>query len=80
MPQNQIIVGSPRNPRNSLDADNKLPPFNWVVRFSRINDPGKKYYLNLITGQTQWNLPDDIIVPCLPHQIRDRITGRCIPP
>jgi hypothetical protein len=79
MPQNQIFVGSPRNLRNSLDADNKLPPPNWVILFSRIIDPGKKYYFNLITGESQWNLPGSL-VPCLPHQRRDPITGICMPP
>lgn len=83
MPQNQIVGHSPRIPRNSLDADNKIPPHPWIVRFSREVDPGKKYYFNTSTGQAQWIFPHDSIAgarrPCLPHERRDYVTGMCVP-
>jgi hypothetical protein len=59
MSQNQFVVLSPRIPRNSLDADNKIAPYPWIVHFSREVDPGKKYYFNTSTGQSQWRFPDD---------------------
>ena len=61
MPPKFNFVGSPRHSsRNtSHTSDIRRPPNDWVVRTSTTIDPGRQYYLNLITGEARWTFPED---------------------
>ena len=60
MPPKYNFVGSPRHRRNTTYiSDTRIPPEPWVVLFSKTVDPGRQYYLNERTGQSQWEFPED---------------------
>ena len=61
MPPKYNFVGSPRPRRNqTYISETRRPPEPWVVRVSETVFPGRHYYLNEKTGQTQWKFPEDI--------------------
>ena len=63
MPPKRNFLGSPQQ---SIDSeyvnDTRIPPPGWVVHQSTTTQPGRNYYVNILTNQTQWNFPEDDLV------------------
>jgi hypothetical protein len=45
--------------RGETEFDPRDPPQNWEIRTSRTSHPGRRYYFNNQTLQSQWNFPED---------------------
>ena len=52
------LFGSPQRPSNYI-PDLRVPPDNWFISISENIYPGRPYYFNVLTNESQWNFPED---------------------
>ena len=55
------LFGSPRRPSSNRNyiPDLRVPPDNWFIAISENIYPGRPYYFNVLTNESQWNFPED---------------------
>lgn len=58
-------ISSPRHSSNpNYISDMRIPPENWFICISENIHPGRPYYFNVITNESQWNFPEaSVLVP-----------------
>ena len=55
------LFGSPQRPSSNPNyiPDLRVPPDNWFICISENIYPGRPYYFNVLTNESQWNFPED---------------------
>ena len=54
----------------------RIPPENWFICISENIHPGRRYYFNVITNESQWNFPEhSILVPETGVNIQEHVFG-----